>query len=647
MITKIFQILIISFLIVPFAYSEGTIKSCRESWVDNGINYLVFPDDGGKPYGVFVELLLTFTNELELKLEFEEDSNKNCFKKLRSGEIDVMLWLHEKDDRNQWLDFIPINAQTQRFNFGISKNSKYSSKVDDFNKVSFKYGPGGWTTDKGESKFVKGLNHFVCVIFPGCNPNSRERRNYQNSFDHTWYGYEKEEIEIAYNCKKEGVEEEKEDDDDLDLTELGEDKKEAEVCDKLKLSEITTYIDKEFIFSLYMNQMSEIVKSKIVFEKPDGGNGGFSSYYHVYGPIFFNIKSPIDSVLLTGDDHQFLDYMTNIGGNMKKYWKYSNKLEHNIDYCLHDVSNCVYFDESVVTYLVMKNSYDVDFAKNDNVCNKGLSEIVIYSKDKEQTQPFKILPYQRISFQNSCFDRHPVHYFIGRQDSGFKTSPFLQNTYKYLIQDLALYHYLKVWNLQKDAYKQIPDHKDVLNSIKKNIKASKKIFTNDKEWKSVTSFLNQYGKLMKNSMKTRKVVVNEIINKAKQKKDKHITDLKNRVIAPKNIGESLTYFDIEWGEYMVFSTPYEPDGKFYGIAGTVKGMIGDYYKMESTGILGKRIFLLNTPEKLKQEEVVSIVGKFNKVIMLSTLFSAVKKPYAVFSDLCFYNGKLLEPCDIK
>ena len=45
------------------------------------------------------------------------------------------------------------------------------------------------------------------------------------------------------------------------------------------------------------------------------------------------------------------------------------------------------------------------------------------------------------------------------------------------------------------------------------------------------------------------------------------------------------------------------------------------------------IFLLNTPEKLKQEEVVSIVGKFNKVIMLSTLFSAVKKPYAVFSDL--------------
>ena len=76
-------------------------------------------------------------------------------------------------------------------------------------------------------------------------------------------------------------------------------------------------------------------------------------------------------------------------------------------------------------------------------------------------------------------------------------------------------------------------------------------------------------------------------------------------------------------------------------------MIGDYYKMESTGVLGERIFLLNTSEKLKQEEVVMIVGKFNKVIMLSTFFSDVKKPYAVFSELCFYNGKLLEPCDIK
>ena len=44
----------------------------------------------------------------------------------------------------------------------------------------------------------------------------------------------------------------------------------------------------------------------------------------------------------------------------------------------------------------------------------------------------------------------------------------------------------------------------------KLVKETKKIFSNDKEYKSVTSFLNQYGKLIKNSIKERKQHVDEL-----------------------------------------------------------------------------------------------------------------------------------------
>ena len=57
-----------------------------------------------------------------------------------------------------------------------------------------------------------------------------------------------EEINISYNCKKESGDDKS--DDSLDLLEMADDSSDKEICDKVKLSEITTYIDKEFIFSL-------------------------------------------------------------------------------------------------------------------------------------------------------------------------------------------------------------------------------------------------------------------------------------------------------------------------------------------------------------------------------------------------------------
>ena len=93
--------------------------------------------------------------------------------------------------------------------------------------------------------------------------------------------------------------------------------------------------------------------------------------------------------------------------------------------------------------------------------------------------------------------------------------------------------------------------------------------------------------------------------------------------------------------HAVYMTPYDPDGKVYGITGTVEGKIGKYYRINTAGISGERFFLLNTSSTLNEGQQIGVVGKFNEVMMLGTLFSDVAKPYAVLSDLQYLNGKLL------
>ena len=74
-------------------------------------DWLIFSNDGGKPYGRHVELLLTFTNRLNLQLEIEEGNSLNaCFDKMRSGEIDIMVHLSDKDDRRDYMEYIPYHT---------------------------------------------------------------------------------------------------------------------------------------------------------------------------------------------------------------------------------------------------------------------------------------------------------------------------------------------------------------------------------------------------------------------------------------------------------------------------------------------------------------------------------------------------------
>ena len=77
------------------------------------------------------------------------------------------------------------------------------------------------------------------------------------------------------------------------------------------------------------------------------------------------------------------------------------------------------------------------------------------------------------------------------------------------------------------------------------------------------------------------------------------------------------------------------------LGNTIKGMIGGYYRINMENIIiGKRDFLLNTSDTLSEGQYVEIVGTFNEVEMLSTLFSDIEKPYAVFSDIKYLNGRL-------
>ena len=100
--TRILLIGITIFLVnVISVNAKETIKTCWVNDMWDGVNFFVFPKDGGKPYGKHVETLLSLTNPLNLEIEFvqekkhKDDFAKNCFDKLRSGQIDVMPWVDD------------------------------------------------------------------------------------------------------------------------------------------------------------------------------------------------------------------------------------------------------------------------------------------------------------------------------------------------------------------------------------------------------------------------------------------------------------------------------------------------------------------------------------------------------------------------
>jgi hypothetical protein len=152
-------------VVVETPKEKEIIKSCNENLVVDGHNYIVFPKDGGKPYGHDVEVILSTTNKLKLKLIYEEDKFNNCLNKMRKGEIDIIWGIGEKDKikRSKYMIMKPYFKWSSGGNsyFAISKKSKFASKVQQFVDTKLTYG-----------KYHQIYN-----------------TEYTSSDDHYWYGW--------------------------------------------------------------------------------------------------------------------------------------------------------------------------------------------------------------------------------------------------------------------------------------------------------------------------------------------------------------------------------------------------------------------------------------------------------------------------
>ena len=148
--TKILLIgLTILLVNVISANANEKIKTCYVNTAWNNLNYFVFPNDGGKPYGVYVETLLSFTNKLNLDIEFIEEKKSepyldNCYKRMKNGEIDIISGLYDTEINRELMELTPTykcpsgwNCKgNKHHNIGISKKSKYISRIDEFKSAA-------------------------------------------------------------------------------------------------------------------------------------------------------------------------------------------------------------------------------------------------------------------------------------------------------------------------------------------------------------------------------------------------------------------------------------------------------------------------------------------------------------------------------
>ena len=145
-----------------------TIKSC---WIKNN-EFIKFPNDGSKPYGSGVAYLLSLTNILGLNLIIEQDTIKNCMKKMENGQLDIMTNISSKENRRS---YIHLNSYCNPFcidkkpYFGVSQESKFYPAFYEI----VKYLP----TESEIKKF--------------------DSTNWANAKQHDWEGYKKEEFKSA------------------------------------------------------------------------------------------------------------------------------------------------------------------------------------------------------------------------------------------------------------------------------------------------------------------------------------------------------------------------------------------------------------------------------------------------------------------
>jgi hypothetical protein len=113
---------------------QTKIKGCYQSYFQKNksgktVNYLVFPRNGGKPFGIFIEVMLQITRPLSLKVEMIEEKFPVCLEKLKNGEIDFVPVATGKKQRLKYSICITHKLEKNSCSLLISKKSKFSSPL--------------------------------------------------------------------------------------------------------------------------------------------------------------------------------------------------------------------------------------------------------------------------------------------------------------------------------------------------------------------------------------------------------------------------------------------------------------------------------------------------------------------------------------
>ena len=169
-------------------YEGETIKTCSKN--NEGI---VFPKDGGKPYGSKVAVLLSLTNKLNLKLQVEEDnSHRGCFKKMRDGTTDIV---GSQKDKDGW------SGITHMFSFFNCES--WSKTKDRCPSLPGRDGYLYYSISK-KSKFASIVDKFKSAVLPNKDYLAIFKTNYTSTAQHDNWGVKPKPVKIVNVYEYEG-----------------------------------------------------------------------------------------------------------------------------------------------------------------------------------------------------------------------------------------------------------------------------------------------------------------------------------------------------------------------------------------------------------------------------------------------------------
>ncbi len=132
---KKFLIFLIFFALSTSTVFGDVIKACSKNHFNEQNNWYRWDARSDKPYGQIVEVALHIAKKMNVELEIlRRDTFNDCFQLARTGEVDFLLQIIDKDDRREYMELFEIVERDNGIKgyVGLSKKSKFISKIDDF-----------------------------------------------------------------------------------------------------------------------------------------------------------------------------------------------------------------------------------------------------------------------------------------------------------------------------------------------------------------------------------------------------------------------------------------------------------------------------------------------------------------------------------